>query len=138
MTDIYTGKDADPAAIDGAIAIIGYGSQGRAHALNLRDSGHEVIIGARPGGRAEARAAADGFFPRAVDDATAASRLVALLTPDMSHQAVFSQQIAPHLQPGSAFQAMVRSDGCSPPAVSSWQRCRSAGLPTYRAQEVRF
>ena len=59
MERIYTDDDANPAALKGAtVAIIGYGSQGRAHARNLRDSGFDVLVGARAGGGAERRALA--------------------------------------------------------------------------------
>ena len=102
MATIYTDKDADPAAITGRIAIIGYGSQGRAHARNLRDSGFEVIVGARAGGTAESQAKADGFTVLSPADATKGSALVALLTPDMSHRAVFAEAIAPNLDKGAA------------------------------------
>ena len=62
MDRIYTDQDAIPTACKGGtVAIVGYGSQGRAHARNLRDSGFDVIVGARPGGSAEHRAASDGF-----------------------------------------------------------------------------
>src|SRR3546814_1792248 len=65
------------------IAIIGYGSQGRAHALNLRDSGFDVTVGLRPGGPTEARAKADGFGVKAPADAVSDAELIAVLTPDM-------------------------------------------------------
>ncbi len=84
------------------VAIVGYGSQGRAHALNLRDSGLQVLVGARPGGQAETRAKADGFEVLTVRDASERARLVALLTPDMSHRTVFEQDIAPSLKDGDA------------------------------------
>jgi ketol-acid reductoisomerase len=103
MERIYTNDDASPAALrDGTVAIIGYGSQGRAHARNLRDSGFDVIVGARPGGRAAQRASADGFRVVAPAEAAAAARLVALLTPDMSHRAVYEEAIAPNLAPHAA------------------------------------
>ena len=70
METIYTEADADRSALQRRIAVIGYGSQGRSHARNLRDSGFEVIVGARPGGGAEKRARADGF--KAVTPAEAA------------------------------------------------------------------
>jgi len=99
---IYTEADADPAALAGRIAIVGYGSQGRAHARNLRDSGHEVVVGARPGGGAEARARADGFTPVAPSEAVKGAALVALLSPDMTHRGVYAEAIAPNLAPGAA------------------------------------
>lgn len=102
MATIYTDQDASPAAIDGTIAILGYGSQGRAHARNLRDSGFSVIVGARAGGEAERRATADGFHTTSPAEAAKAATLVALLTPDMSHRQVFADAIAPNLQPGAA------------------------------------
>ena len=102
MTTIYTDQDANAAAIAGRIAIIGYGSQGRAHARNLRDSGFGVIVGARAGGEAERRAKADGFATTSPAEATKGSALVALLTPDMSHREVFADAIAPNLEKGAA------------------------------------
>jgi ketol-acid reductoisomerase len=100
---IYTDADADPSAFAGGrIAIIGYGSQGRAHARNLRDSGHEVVIAARPGGAAERRAKADGFAPVAPAEATRGARLIALLSPDMSHRDVYTNEIAPNIEAGAA------------------------------------
>ena len=103
MTRIYTDQDASPASLKGrTMAIVGYGSQGRAHARNLRDSGFDVIVGARAGGTAEKRAAVDGF--RVLDPAAAAREagLLALLTPDMTHKAVYTEAIAPNFRPGSA------------------------------------
>lgn len=102
MATIYTDQDADRGAITGRIAIIGYGSQGRAHARNLRDSGFDVIVGARAGGEAERRAKADGFTTTSPAEATKGSALVALVTPDMSHRTVFAEAIAPNLEPGAA------------------------------------
>ena len=103
METIYTNKDASAAPLTGGtIAVIGYGSQGRAHARNLRDSGFDVIVGARPGGTAEARAQEDGFRTLSPADATKQARLVALLTPDMSHRSVYLDAIAPNLAPDAA------------------------------------
>ena len=103
MARIYTDKDVNQAALKGAtIAIIGYGSQGRSHARNLRDSGHDVIVGARAGGVAERRAKADGFRVVSPAEAAKEAALVALLTPDMSHRSVYAHDIAPNLAPGAA------------------------------------
>ena len=103
MERIFTNQDVDAAALAGAtIAVIGYGSQGRAHARNLRDSGHELVVGARAGGEAERRAKADGFRVLSPAEAAQEAQLVALLTPDMAHRQVYAEQIAPNLSPGDA------------------------------------
>ncbi|MEQ8435652.1 MAG: ketol-acid reductoisomerase [Oceanicaulis sp.] len=100
-TTIYTDDDASAEHLTGPVAIIGYGSQGRAHARNLRDSGHTVIVGARPGGKAEKRAAADRFDTCTPAEAAKKARTIALLTPDMSHKAVYEQDIAPNMAAGA-------------------------------------
>ncbi|MBA4048254.1 MAG: ketol-acid reductoisomerase [Sphingomonas sp.] len=103
MERIYTDSDASPKSLTGGkIAIIGYGSQGRAHAMNLRDKGFDVAIGARPGGNADTRARADGFHPTTPAEAARGARLIALLTPDMTHGALYRDDIAPNMAPGSA------------------------------------
>ncbi len=101
MERIYTDEQASPAALKGAtIAVIGYGSQGRAHARNLRDSGFAVVVGARSGGSAQKRALGDGFEVVSPADAARRAQLVCLLTPDMTHREVYSRDIEPNLQPG--------------------------------------
>ena len=89
---MFVEDDVDPKALaDARIAVIGYGSQGRAHALNLRDSGYKVVVGLRPDGKTAARAKADGFDVRTPAEAAKGATLVAMLTPDMSHRALFEQ-----------------------------------------------
>jgi ketol-acid reductoisomerase len=100
---IYTDDDAATEALKGAtIAVIGYGSQGRAHARNLRDSGFSVIVGARAGGGAERKALGDGFRVVAPAEAARQAHLVCLLTPDMTHRAVYANEIEPNLAAGDA------------------------------------
>jgi ketol-acid reductoisomerase len=77
------------------VAVIGYGNQGRAHALNLRDSGVDVIVGARPGPGSE-QATVDGFHPVAISEA-AHSPVVALTLPDETIGTVFTSEVAPSL-----------------------------------------
>jgi ketol-acid reductoisomerase len=84
------------------IAIVGYGSQGRAHALNLRDSGFDVIVGARKTGASWEKAKSDGLRVAEPDKAAAEADLVALLTPDMQQPQVYRDAIAQHLRPGGA------------------------------------
>ncbi|MEE2691532.1 MAG: ketol-acid reductoisomerase [Pseudomonadota bacterium] len=100
---VYTDDDADKNVLrDGTVAIIGYGSQGRAHALNLKESGCTVVVGVRKGGTGDKRARADGLDTAPVREAVEAANVVALLTPDMSHEALFKEEIAPALRPGDA------------------------------------
>jgi ketol-acid reductoisomerase len=81
-------------------AIIGYGSQGHAHALNLRDSGARVIVGLRPDGRSAEAARAAGLDVRAVADAAAQADVVMLLVPDQDMRTIYEQGVAPALGPG--------------------------------------
>lgn len=85
-----------------AVAVIGYGNQGRAHALNLRDSGARVVVGVRAGGPSESRAAADGMTAKGVEDAVLESEFVMVATPDESMADLYSERIASRLQPGQA------------------------------------
>jgi ketol-acid reductoisomerase len=91
----------NPAATLPRVAIIGYGSQGRAHALNLRDSGADVIIGLRPGGPTEAKAKADGFTVKSPAEAIREAGLIAVLTPDMVQPQLYREHIEPNIQKGA-------------------------------------
>ena len=83
------------------VTIVGYGSQGRAHALNLRDSGFDVTVGLRPGGPTEFKAKADGFTVKAPAEAVAGAELVAVLTPDMVQAQLYAEVLEPHLPQGA-------------------------------------
>lgn len=100
---VYTDDDANPAAIKSApVAIIGYGSQGRAHALNLKNSGCDVIVGARKGGEGARRAEADGLRVASVREAAEAANVIAILAPDMAHEEIYREHVAPALKAGDA------------------------------------
>ncbi len=102
MATIYYESDCDPSALTGKrIAVIGYGSQGHAHALNNQDSGNSVVVGARPDSRAWSAATADGVAVETVADATAQGDIVMVLVPDHVQAGVYRDQIAPNLRPGS-------------------------------------
>lgn len=83
------------------IAIIGYGSQGHAHALNLKESGFDVVVGLR-GGKSWEKAVEDGIDVRSVAEATAAADIIMVLLPDEHQPKVYEESIKPHLQPGNA------------------------------------
>ena len=100
---VYTEEDANPELLKGVkVAIIGYGSQGRAHALNLHESGADVVVGVRQGGASDKKATADGLKTASVRDAAAAAELVMVLTPDMTHEQLYKDEIAPGLKSGDA------------------------------------
>jgi ketol-acid reductoisomerase len=99
---IYYDNDADLSLLKGkTIAILGYGSQGHAHALNLRDSGCNVIVGQRPGSPNYDLAIKDGFEPMSVEDATAKGDLVNVLLPDEVQGDIYRKSVKPHLKPGN-------------------------------------
>jgi ketol-acid reductoisomerase len=99
---IYYDNDADLALLKNkTIAILGYGSQGHAHALNLRDSGCKVIVGQRPGSHNYDLAVRDGFEPLSVEEASQRGDLVNILLPDEVQGEIYRHHIKPHLKPGN-------------------------------------
>lgn len=101
MAKIYYEKDCNPAALkDKTIAIIGYGSQGHAHALNLRDSGFNVVVGLYEGSKSKAKAEARGLKAMNTDEAVKAADVVMILVNDEKQAALYKKDIAPHLREG--------------------------------------
>jgi ketol-acid reductoisomerase len=101
--NVYYEKDADPSLIRGKkVAIIGYGSQGHAHALNLKDSGVEVCVGLREGSSSAAKAAAAGLEVKSIADAAEWADVVMILAPDTEQKKIFDESIAPGMRPGKA------------------------------------
>ena len=91
---IYSQKDVNKKALKGArIAILGYGSQGRAHALNLKDSGYDVIVGVRKSGDSWAKAKKDGLVVAEPAEAVKGAALVAMLTPDLTQKDLYKQVV---------------------------------------------
>lgn len=95
---LYFDRDADLGPVRAQrVAIIGYGNQGQAHAANLRDSGVQVVVGARAGGKAAASAQAAGFQVLAIEDTPQAAELLMILAPDETHAQIFDRSLAPRL-----------------------------------------
>jgi ketol-acid reductoisomerase len=98
----YLEADCDGSLLeDKKVAVVGYGSQGQAHTLNLRDSGTGVVVGLREGSPSFARARADGVTAAPIEDAVRDADVVSLLIPDESHGEVFEQRIAPVMKKGA-------------------------------------
>ena len=95
--------DADLGLLSGKkVAILGYGSQGHAHALNLKDSGVDVIVGLREGSKSKAKAEEAGLTVLPTGEAVAAADIVMVLLPDTEQKKVYEAEIAPNLQPGNS------------------------------------
>ena len=102
MAKIYYDADADLKVLEGkTVAIIGYGSQGHAHAQNLRDSGVNVVVGQRPGGANYELAKSHGFEPVSAAEAAKQGDVVNILLPDEVQSVVYANDIKPNLKPGA-------------------------------------
>ena len=102
MAKIYREADTDSSALDGQkIAILGFGSQGHAHAQNLRDSGHDVRVGLREGSGSWGAAEGSGLLTMPTARAAAEADVVMVLLPDTAHAAVYERDVAPNLEAGN-------------------------------------
>jgi len=103
VTDIKYDKDADLGIIQGKkVAVVGYGSQGHAHAQNLRDSGVEVVVALKPGSPSTAKATEAGFQVMTTPEATKWADVIVILAPDQHQRHLYAQDIAPNLTEGKA------------------------------------
>jgi ketol-acid reductoisomerase len=101
--NVYYEKDADAALIRGKkVAIIGYGSQGHAHALNLKESGVDVVVGLRDGSSSKAKAEAEGLKVMSIADASKYADVIMVLAPDTEQKKIYEESIAAHLTAGKA------------------------------------
>ena len=137
---IYNEAEAPLAPLKGKkVAVIGYGSQGHAHALNLHDSGVDVVVGLYEGSKSWAKAEKDGLKVATVADAVRQADVVVILLPDEKHRSVYQEHIAPELAPG---KSLVWAHGFNihfkqivpPPDVDVWMVAPKA--PGHRMREL--
>ncbi|WP_370037390.1 ketol-acid reductoisomerase [Nocardioides sp.] len=103
MAEMFYDDDADLSLIQGKkVAVIGYGSQGHAHSLSLRDSGVDVRIGLQPGSKSRAKAEAEGLKVMTPAEAAAEADVVVILAPDQHQRKLYADEIEPNLQPGNS------------------------------------
>src|SRR4051812_5794935 len=100
---MYYEADADPSIIRGRkVAIIGYGSQGHAHALNLKESGVQVVVGLREGSSSQSKAENAGLTVMSIADAAKWADVIMMTMPDTEQKATYEEFIKPHMKKGKA------------------------------------
>ena len=100
--NVYYDKDADLSIIQNKkVAILGYGSQGHAHANNLKESGVSVVVGLRPDSQSAAKAKAAGLEVMSIEDAVSGADLVMVLAPDEHQSSLYRDQISPNIKQGA-------------------------------------
>jgi len=140
MAKLYYDKDADLALIQSKkVAILGYGSQGHAHALNLRDSGGNVCVGLHEGSASRAKAEKDGLVVKSAAEAAAWADVIMVLVPDTKQQKLYNEAIAPHLKPGKTLMFAhgfnIRFGTIKPPAEVDVSMV-APKAPGHRVREV--
>ena len=102
MTTMFFESDINTSALDDlCVAMIGYGSQGRGQAMNLRDSGVNIVVGLREGGKSWDQAVSEGWSPLTMKDAVKKADVVCMMCPDMAQPKVYKDIVEPNLKPGS-------------------------------------
>jgi ketol-acid reductoisomerase len=140
MAKIFYDNDADLSLIQGRkVAIVGYGSQGHAHALNLRDSGVAVTVALPEASKSRPKAAAAGLQVATVSEAAEACDVIMLLAPDTSQQRIYAEHIERHLRPGKTLMFAhgfnIRFGTISPPASVDVSMIAPKG-PGHRVRET--
>lgn len=103
MGIMYYDKDADLKVLEGKkVAIIGYGSQGHAHARNLKESGVDVIVGLQEGSKSKVKAESHGLVVKTVSEAAKEADIIMILAPDTTQKKLYEEEIAPYLEEGNA------------------------------------
>ncbi len=126
-------RDGDLSLLDGTVAVVGYGSQGHAHALNLHDSGVRVVVGLREGSPSWSAAEAAGLEVRTVADAVKGAQLVSLLLPDQVQPQVYADWVEPNYEPDAAvlfahgFNVLYERITPQQATTWSWSRRRAPG-----------
>ena len=140
MAKLYYDADADLSLLDGkTVAIIGYGSQGHAHALNLKDSGVSVVVGLPESSKSRAKAEASGLTVLSVAEAARQANIIMILVPDTLQAQVYEESIAPYLEPGDTLMFAhgfnIRFEQIQPPASVDVSMV-APKAPGHRVREV--
>ena len=140
MAKIYYDNDADLAFVRARrVAIVGFGSQGHAHALNLKESGVSVCVALQPQSKSRAKAEAAGLTVGTVAESTRWADIIMILAPDTAQAAIYKNEIAPHLTAGKmlmfAHGFNIRYEGIKPPANVDVTMVAPKG-PGHRVREV--
>jgi ketol-acid reductoisomerase len=140
MAHIYYDKDADLSRMhDKTVAVIGFGSQGHAHALNLRDSGVKVVVGLYPGSKSWSKVEAAGLPALSVAEAAQAADVIMILTPDVGQARLYREQIAPAMRAGKTLMFAhgfnIRYGQITPPADVDVSMIAPKG-PGHRVRET--